>query len=83
MRNELVAFYVLDRTVYSGTRDSAGNVYARALQDPEANNIALIVMRITPGDPDQVYQSLHGQSALTRYYREIYHNANYVIYGLK
>ncbi len=83
VRNELVAFYVLDRTVYSGTRDSAGNVYARALQDPEANNIALIVMRITPGDPDQVYQSLHGQSALTRYYREIYHNANYVIYGLK
>lgn len=83
VRNELVAFDVLDRTVYSGTRDSAGNVYARALVNPRANNIALIVMRTTPGDVDQVYQSLYGQSALTRYYREIYHNANYAIWGLK
>lgn len=83
VRNELVAFYVLDRTVYSGTRDSAGNVYVRALVNPEANNISLIVMRTTPGDVDQVYKSLYGKSALTRYYREIYHNANYAIYGLK
>lgn len=83
VRNELVAFYVLDRTVYSGTRDSAGNVYVRALANPKANNISLIVMRTTPGDVDQVYKSLYGKSALTQYYREIYHNANYVIYGLK
>ena len=39
--------------------------------------------RRLPGDVDRVYQSLYGQSALTRYYREIYHNANYAIWGLK
>lgn len=83
VQNELVAFYVLDRTVYSGTRDSRGNVYVRALADPAANNIALIVMRTTPGDVDQVYKSLYGQPALTKNYREVYHNANYVIYGLR
>ena len=83
VQNELVAFYVLDRTVYSGTRDSKGNVYVRALVNPAANNIALIVMRTTPGDVDQVYKSLYGQPALTKNYREVYHNANYVIYGLR
>ena len=49
----------------------------------KANNIALIVMRTTPGDVDQVYESLYERPALTRNYREIYHNANYVIYGLR
>lgn len=83
VQNELVAFYVLDRTVYSGTRDSKGNVYARALVDPKANNIALIVMRITPGDVDQVYKKLYGQPALTHNYHVIYRNTNYVIYGLE
>ncbi|MBR7833935.1 glycosyltransferase family 39 protein [Actinospica durhamensis] len=83
VRNELVAFYVLDRTVYSGTRDRLGNVYTRALVDPEANDISLIVMRTTPGDVDQVYRALYGTAALTSGYREVYHNADYVIYGLK
>lgn len=83
VRNELVAYDALDRTVYSGTRDSHGNVYDRALIDPRANGIALIVMRTTPGDHDQVYKSLYGTPALTDYYREVYHNANYVIYQLK
>ena len=83
VQNELVAFYVLDRTVYSGTRDSDGNVYLRALADPKANDITLVVMRTTPGDVDQVYTSLYGRPALTRDYREIYRNANYAIYGLR
>jgi hypothetical protein len=82
VRNELVAFDVLDRTVYSGTRDSRGNVYARALSAPAANRISLIVMRTTPGDHDQVYRALYGKPDLTRNYREIYHNANYANYAI-
>lgn len=82
VQNELVAFPVLDRTIYSGTRDSRGNVWSRALVSPEGNGVAVIVMRTTPGDQDLVYRALHSSAALAAYH-EVYHNSSYVIYDLK
>jgi hypothetical protein len=79
--NERLTFPVLDRTVYSGTRDSQGSVWTRALKNPEATGIDVIVMRITPGDADAVYTALNGTPML-RQYREIYHTADYEIYVL-
>jgi hypothetical protein len=81
VQNELVAFPVLDRTVYSGTRNSSGNVWVRALKDPQAQDVSVIVMRTTPGDVDAVYQALHSSPRLAAYH-EVYHNGSYVVYEL-
>jgi hypothetical protein len=82
VQNELLAFPVLDRTIYAGTRDSPGHMWSRALVNPRANDVAVIVMRITPGDQDLVYKALHSSTAMAGY-QEVYHNSSYVIYDLR
>jgi Dolichyl-phosphate-mannose-protein mannosyltransferase len=82
VRNELVGFPVLDRTVYSGTRDARGNVWNRSLKDPERTGIDVIVMRSMPTDEDAVYKALHDTPQL-KPYREAYHNADYTVYVLQ
>lgn len=79
--NERAAFPVLDRTVYVGTRQNQVNIYARALSDPRAEGIDVIIMRITPGYQDQVYANLFGTAALKQY-RMVYENADYAVYIL-
>jgi Glucosyl transferase GtrII/Dolichyl-phosphate-mannose-protein mannosyltransferase len=79
--NERVAFPVLDRTVYLGTRDNQVNIYARALADPRSEGIDVIVMRTTPGDTDQVYANLFARPGLARY-QMVYQNADYSVYVL-
>lgn len=81
-RNEAAASPVLDRTVYSGTRDAHGNVWTRSLNDPAGSGIGVIVMRTTPADQDKVYAALHNAPQLTPY-REAYHNADYAVYVLQ
>jgi hypothetical protein len=82
VQNEMVVFPVLDRTMYSGTRDSQGNVWNKALRNPAANGVDVIVMRTTLGDRDVVYTALYGTPAMAAY-REVYHNGSYLIYELK
>lgn len=82
MRDEAAASSVLDRTVYSGTRDAHGNVWTRSLDDPAGSGIGVIVMRTTPADEDDVYATLHDAPQL-KLYREAYHNADYAVYVLQ
>jgi dolichyl-phosphate-mannose-protein mannosyltransferase len=82
VRNELVAFPVLDRTVYSGTRDAHGSLWTRSLADPESAGIDVIVMRTMPTDEDQVYKALFNSPEL-KPYRETYHNAQYAVFVLR
>ncbi len=49
-----------------------------ALKDPAGSNVKWIVMRHT-AQPDQVYQNLHGSSALKKY-KLVYSNSAYSIY---
>jgi hypothetical protein len=57
-------------------------VWARALANPKANSVAVIIMRTTPGDVDAVYKALHNSKAMADY-QEVYHNGSYVIYDLR
>jgi hypothetical protein len=81
VRNERVAFPVLDRTVYSGTRDARGNVWNRALADPQSVGIDVILMRTTPTDRDKVATTLYGTPMLSAY-KLVYHDTDYEVYAL-
>jgi hypothetical protein len=81
VRNERVAFPVLDRTVYSGTRDAQGNVWSRALADPASTGIDVVVMRVTPTDRDKVCVALYGTPMLSAY-KLVYRNVDYEVYAL-
>lgn len=80
VRNERVAFPVLDRTVYSGTRDSHGNLWNRALRDPRAYGITVLVMRTTAADRDLVSADLANSPQLGAY-RLVYQNPDYAVYA--
>jgi hypothetical protein len=83
VQNERVAFDVVDRTVYDGTREAGRNQWSTVLAKPLRFGIRVIVMRlpsnITP--PDVVYTTLHG-SPLLRPFRLAYSNPAYLIYAL-
>jgi hypothetical protein len=80
--NERVSYFVVDRTVYEGTTAAGANVWTADLADPYNKGVDEIVMRVTPGDVDAVYAALHGAPVLS-HYREIYHNADYIVLGRK
>jgi hypothetical protein len=82
VQNERVAFDVVDRTVYDGTRESGSNQWTAVLQNPEAFRIRVIVMRLPrPNEPlDVVYADLHA-SPLLRPYRLVYRSPAYLIYS--
>ena len=83
VQNERVAFDVVDRTVYDGTKESGRNQWAAVLRDPQAFGIRVIVMRLpSPSEPvDAVYLALHDTPSL-RLYRLVYHGPSYLIYSL-
>jgi hypothetical protein len=83
VQNERVAFDVVDRTVYDGTRESGRNQWSTVLAKPREFGIRVIVMRLpsTVVPPDVVYTTLHGSPAL-RSFRLAYQNPAYLIYTL-
>jgi hypothetical protein len=83
VQNERVAFDVVDRTVYDGTREAGQNQWSTVLAKPLKFGIRVIVMRLpsTVVPPDVVYTTLHG-SPLLRPFRLAYQNPAYLIYAL-
>lgn len=83
VQNERVAFDVVDRTIYDGTRESGRNQWSKVLSDPLAFGIRVIVMRLpaTGEPPDVVYTTLHDSPAL-RPFGLVYQDPAYLIYGL-
>jgi hypothetical protein len=83
IQNERVAFEVVDRTVYDGTKESGRNQWAAVLKSPLKFGIRVVVMRLPSGvvPPDVVYTSLHGSPAL-KPYRLVYRNPAYLVYSL-
>ena len=82
VQNERVAFAVVDRTVYDGTKESGHNQWTAVLQNPGAFGIQVIVMRLpSSNEPlDVVYGALH-DSPLLRPYRLVYRSPSYLIYS--
>lgn len=80
--NERVAFPNLNRVVYEGTKDKAGNVWTRALADPRSVGARVIVMRhsATRGT-DKVYDALKNWTGLSAY-RVVFSNAEYTVYSI-
>ena len=81
VQNERVGFDVVDRTVYDGTKGPDGNEWTKALADPQAYDIHVIVMRL-PGNGlgvDNVYFALNDTKQLKAYH-EVYSNPSYAIY---
>lgn len=84
VQNERVAFDVLDRTVYDGTKESGVNQWQSVLKKPMAYGIRVIVMR-RPNPalpPDLVYTDLHASMKRSPY-KLVYQNAEYLIYSLE
>lgn len=81
VQNERVGFDVVDRTIYDGTRGPDGNEWTKALADPPAHHVHVIVMRI-PGNGlgvDNVYFALQGSPQLKTCHL-VFGNASYQIY---
>ncbi|HEV2639773.1 MAG TPA: hypothetical protein VGX23_31870 [Actinocrinis sp.] len=81
VQNERVGFDVVDRTIYDGTKGPDGNEWTKALADPPAYHVHVIVMRI-PGNGsgvDHVYFALQGSPQL-RTYHLVFGNTSYQIY---
>jgi hypothetical protein len=83
VQNERVAFDVVDRTVYDGTRESGRNQWSAVLRKPLDFGIRVIVMRLPSNvaPPDIAYTTFHG-SPLLRPFRLAYRNPGYLIYSL-
>jgi hypothetical protein len=83
VQNERVAFDVVDRTIYDGTRESGRNQWSTVLRDPLAFGIRVIVMRLPANGkpPDVVYATFHDSRLLTPF-RLAYQNPAYLIYNL-
>jgi hypothetical protein len=80
--NERVAFPVIDRVIYEGTREDRVNIWSSALLDPQGVGAAIVVMR-TAGrlGPDDVYAALHDSPEMAAY-REVFANDEYKVYQL-
>lgn len=80
--NERVAFPILDRVIYEGTKIGQTNIWTLALRDPHAVEAQVIVMRNSPEHgADDTYFALHGKPALAGY-QLIYSNVDYTVYEL-
>ena len=80
--NERVAFRVLDRVIYEGTKEGSTNIWRKALADPHAVGAQVLVMRnsATRG-VDQVYYFLASWPGLSAYH-VAFTNSEYTIYVL-
>jgi len=80
--NERVAFGVLDRVIYEGSREGKTNVWTTALRDPRAVGAEVVVMRSsTLHGQDDVYTALNGSPAMAAY-RVVLTNTDYKVYQL-
>ena len=59
--------------------EGSNHQWPPALRAPAGHGIRWIVMRRTPGHPDQVWQQLHGRPALARY-SLVYSDPDHLIY---
>jgi hypothetical protein len=79
--NERVAFPVLDRVIYEGTKSGRKNVWSAALRDPRAVGAHIVLMRhSSERGEDEVYAALHDSVATSPAYRQIFKNADYTVY---
>lgn len=82
VRNERVAFPVLDRVIYEGTKAGGTNIWATALRDPHAVGAHIILMRnSSQRGADDVYVALHDKPAMAGYH-VIFKNVEYTVYEL-
>jgi hypothetical protein len=80
--NERVAFPVIDRVIYEGTRQAKTNIWRSALQNPQAVGATIVVMRTSVAHgADDVYTALNGSPALAAYH-VLLANDDYTVYGL-
>lgn len=80
--NERVAFTVLDRVIYEGTRSGQHNIWIQALHDPPAVDAEIVVMRTAGASGvDDVYTALYGKPIMTQYH-VVYKNSDYTVYQL-
>lgn len=80
--NERVAYRVLDRVIYEGTKEGSTNVWRKALADPRSVGASVLVMRNSPTrGVDQVYYYLASWPGLSAYH-VVFTNAEYRIYVL-
>jgi hypothetical protein len=80
--NERVAFQVLDRVIYEGTKSGRTNIWRQALDDPRSVGAQLVLMR-SSGEhgSDEVYSKLHDAPAMSAYH-VIFSNDEYTVYQL-
>jgi hypothetical protein len=80
--NERVAFPVLDRVIYEGTKSGRTNIWSTALRDPRAAGARIVLMRIAAAryGADDVYTALHDTAVSS--YRLIYKNSDYFVYQI-
>jgi hypothetical protein len=80
--NEQLAFPVLDRLIYEGTRRAQANVWKTALRDPRAVGANVVVMRESNSNhADRVHAALNGSPAMAAYH-VVLTNADYTVYQL-
>jgi hypothetical protein len=80
--NERLAFPVLDRVIYEGTRRAKANVWTSALRDPRAIGATVVVMReVDVITEDRVRTALKGKPAMAPY-RIVFTTADYTVYQL-
>jgi hypothetical protein len=77
-----VAFPVLDRVIYEGTKSGRTNGWAQALRSPRSVGAQVVLMRGSAQyGNDAVYDALHGQPAMAGY-RVAFSDGDYTIYEL-
>ncbi|MFD0636587.1 hypothetical protein ACFQ9X_38410 [Catenulispora yoronensis] len=78
--NERVAYRVLDRVIYEGTKSGSQNVWKKALADPNVVGAQVLVMRNSPTrGVDQVFYFLESWPGLSAYHVG-FTNPEYTIY---
>ena len=80
--NERVAFPVLDRVIYEGTKMGQTNIWKQALRDPRSVDAHIVLMRKSDQHGnDDVYIALHDTPQMGAYH-QIFANADYIVYQL-
>jgi hypothetical protein len=80
--NERVAFPVIDRVIYEGSRRERVNIWPLALHDPRAVGATVVVMRVGgKRGVDDVFAALHDSPTMAAY-SVVFENDDYKVYQL-